>query len=91
MVTLEDVKKMKVQVCRGGVCSCSDELTLLPWFQAEGVRRMLQELRDELEARNMPTTGLKAELLERLEEALAGGAENGEGATPGTSSSTRNS
>ncbi len=43
---------------------------------------MLQELRDELEARSLPTAGLKAELVERLEEALGGG--DGDGAAAGS-------
>ncbi|CAL8463502.1 g3036 [Coccomyxa elongata] len=51
MVTLEDVKDMKVP-----------------------------ELKEELKALNLPTTGLKAELVARLEEALEGGAADGDGA-----------
>lgn len=49
----------------------------------------MQELKSELEALNLPTDGLKAALVERLEEALASGQEatGVDGATEGGSHS----
>ncbi len=44
---------------------------------------LLQELKEELKALNLPTSGLKAELVARLEEALEGGAADGDGAAAG--------
>ncbi len=84
MVALEDVKKLKVQVCATALSLVprSDLKTLMQRGHQE-LATDLQELKDELQSRGLDTSGLKAVLVERLEEAIgAGGAANGAAAEP---------
>ncbi len=60
---------MKVQVCR--LLGSLPPLITAFWTLLERDFRV-QELKDELEGRGLSTTGLKAELLDRLTEAIGG-------------------
>ena len=72
MTTIEDVKKMKVQVCAAyPVLPLSISLLFCPVIKQD-IR--VQDLKDELEKRDLPTTGLKAELLDRLMDSMGGDA-----------------
>ena len=81
MVALEDVKKLKVQVCSAR----HPDPAYLPGLVRSRLAVPLQELKDELETLGLPTNGLKAELAERLEAALGGEAAADADATAGAS------
>jgi len=72
-LTIDDVKKLKVQVS-----SCLQAASTLIVLSGTGSYKCAlcffqQELRDELQSRGLDTSGLKAVLIERLEEAIKNG------------------
>lgn len=83
MVALEDIKKLKVQVCATALSLLPrSDLKMLMQRGHQQLATDLQELKDELQSRGLDTSGLKAVLVERLEEAIAGGAADGAAAEP---------
>lgn len=89
MVAVGDVKKLKVQVSHWTVTR-SEALAYAcdPFPDLQQLRG--QELKDELQSRGLDTSGLKAALVERLEDALADApaASDGAAAAPGAEAPT---
>ena len=85
MTTIEDAKKMKVQVRAESRRSCRSLIRVLSVPVYDGEFR-LQELKDELQSRGLETTGLKAELLDRLTDAIGGAEAGNEDVAAGESS-----
>lgn len=72
-LTVDDIKKLKVQVIvqiRVTVSLICFISKFLKAINSDSAVSFLQELRDELQKRNLDTGGLKAALTERLEEAV---------------------